>query len=682
MAPRTIARVALVLVLGHATRAGAVTQTFSPTKDADMRSDDGGDCDNARGSVGALGVGVNCAKPPCFTFRTVVHFDLAMIPHGATLTAATLQLFISGLITSGTLATLSLLRARQPFWNENTLIWARYDCPAQSWCTAGGDVDDQLNVVPWSLGTTGIKTITHANLRALAEDAVQRRGGQLHLLFKRTVESLDPWVMVQFSSREDTDPALRPQLTLTWTAPAPTPGPTPAWVTFRDETATRLPAALSTDSAEKDIAVGDLDDDGHQDIIIVRKFPFSKYGPRDSVLLMNEPDLVSGNRILVDRTATKLGDTAGPRMPGNSRDVFVGDLNGDKAQDLVVANTCDEMPTFYQNKGGRCANWSGLTRQDGWLPPPSPATGSFSVAAKRFCAVAGEDIDKDGDIDLYFSSYRKPCVPGDGGVGDPNPTVASDKDVLLMNRIKGADATGRFIDESQAPANRLGQFANVNFGTAVEIHDLRKSTTSNTVDIIKISTKGFVTPWTSANPPPLNEGGVFILRNGGTGIFSWNAQADTLHVGNPYMFTAGDLNNDGWLDFYVVDDDLDHVFLATGPSTYQNLTITAAASPRTQDLGGNVKMADVDGDGHPDVAVADVDVDIPGCPSGRRFTLLKNDGLGNLSDPYGVDQPFHVSTHDFAFLDLNGDGCLDLFMGVCTGYKVFINTTPPKCQGG
>ena len=46
------------------------------------------------------------------------------------------------------------------------------------------------------------------------------------------------------------------------------------WVNFVDETSTRLGLAAS-DDLEKDMAAADLNQDGWEDIVIVRKVPFS-----------------------------------------------------------------------------------------------------------------------------------------------------------------------------------------------------------------------------------------------------------------------------------------------------------------------------------------------------------------------------------------------------------------------
>ncbi len=651
-------------------------------------SESGTDCGTAPtipsqfGTAQVADIGRQVASKGTVQKRALLHFNLSSIPNNATITSATLHFCVESQTAAANFQ-VDFWRVTQPSWKETETIWQAYHCdtdgtdPDQAllWCTVGGDATS-TNGVAWTTSGAGDKNISSAsypNLIQLVQWAVKDYGGHLHLIGKASGDNTGDQRLIRIKTREYT--ANPPTLTVMWTAPAP--GPAPAWVTFRDETSTRLvlTSVPTTDDGEKDMAVGDFDNDGDDDVIVVRKLSFSANGPKDPLLLLND-----GGK-LTDATVAKLGDTSGPRMPGNSRDVFVGDLNADKAPDLVVANTCDELPTFYQNKGGRCTAWNGFTRQDGWLPPPSPTPGAFSVPGKRFCAVTGGDVDKDGDVDLYFSNYTQHCDT------EATTAPASDKDVLLMNKITGADATGRFIDESQPPVDRLDVCANVWFGTAVEIHDLRQSTTSNTVDIIKISTLKSVSPWMPNVLSSTDGTGVFILRNTGDAHFTWSgafSAQDILDLSAPYMVTAGNLDNDlsGRLDFYVVDDQLDHVYIATGPTTYETRTVSAANSPRTQGLGGNVKMADIDGDGDLDVGVADVDVMIPPCPSDRSFTLLRNDGAGNLADPYSAAQLYNTNVHDFAFVDLNGDGCLDLVLGLCTGYKVLINTTPPKCQGG
>ena len=58
------------------------------------------------------------------------------------------------------------------------------------------------------------------------------------------------------------------------------------WVEWEDESTTWL-SGVANNSHEKDIAIGDLNNDGLTDIIIAHKAPFSNAGPRQDVLLMN-----------------------------------------------------------------------------------------------------------------------------------------------------------------------------------------------------------------------------------------------------------------------------------------------------------------------------------------------------------------------------------------------------------
>ncbi len=76
---------------------------------------------------------------------------------------------------------------------------------------------------------------------------------------------------------------------------------------------------------------------------------------------------------------------------------------------------------------------------------------------------------------------------------------------------------------------------------------------------------------------------------------------------------------------------------------------------------------------------ADVDLTLPPCNTGstepRKFALLQNDGIGRLSDPWGEDRLlWSENAYDAAFLDVNRDGKIDILLGTCEGYAVYINT--------
>ncbi len=117
------------------------------------------------------------------------------------------------------------------------------------------------------------------------------------------------------------------------------------WINFEDETPSRLvlSSVPSNDDQEKDVAVADLNRDGWLDVVVARKAPFSNPGARADLLLMNV------NGVLEDQTAIYA-----PEFMTNTtdaRDLFIMDFDGDGWEDVVIASTFEDQPTFYYNLG-------------------------------------------------------------------------------------------------------------------------------------------------------------------------------------------------------------------------------------------------------------------------------------------------------------------------------------------
>lgn len=420
----------------------------------------------------------------------------------------------------------------------------------------------------------------------------------------------------------------------------------PPWV-FVDETATRIvasPEVATDDHEEKDMAVGDVDMDGDMDLVVVRKQPYTTMGRRRNVLFMNE------GGVMVDRTAEYAteADDGGQGFLDltNDRDVELVDVNGDGWLDIVTATTLSHglpqtisHPRVYINNGEVDGVWQGFRYEQARIPtlPEAP----------HFCSVAAGDVTRNGTPDLYFADYENDL-----------------EDRLLIN-----DGNGYFTDETAA---RLTPgFQNSYFGTASEICDLNGDGWG---DIIKNNALG--------SAPPYFGIGIYHFPNDQTGYFDDGIYQDIHDLDSLcYYFDVGDLNNDNRLDVFIVKDSQDRAYYNTG--TQHNGLITAEmrtiSSSRTTGFGGNVHMADLDRDGDLDVGVADIDVDIPGC--NREMTLLENMGnmpYPDLVDPFPStqDQNYNVSTFDFAFIDINGDGWLDIWQGTCTGTQVLIQQPP------
>lgn len=409
------------------------------------------------------------------------------------------------------------------------------------------------------------------------------------------------------------------------------------WLDFNDETDTRITITNVTgnsdvnavDDQEKDLAIGDFDRDSFMDLVVVRKAPFSSPGAKTDLLFMNR------NGVLTDET-----DLYAPEFLSDvtdSRDVICVDVNNDDWPDLFVISTFEDQPKLFINQGNDSnGDWQGFEDESSTRLP------TITVNPIQFCAGWRGDLTGNDYNDLYMINYA------------PSGNA---RDVLLIN-----DGTGNFTDET---ISRLGDLRNSSFGTGVEFHDV-----DNDLDLDIVKNLGL------NDIAPFNTKGTIILYNNGDATFTnWQR----LPGPNPYMFTAGDLDDNGFLDFYLVDDAADYVNKVTAVTIDQSVTTTQYAMPtnRTDGFGGNVKLVDLDNDGDLDIGLSSVDTDLPPCETSaiRRFIIFENDDLysGNLVHPYGATMnSWNVSTYDHDYIDINNDGLMDMILGTCDGYKIFM----------
>ncbi len=128
---------------------------------------------------------------------------------------------------------------------------------------------------------------------------------------------------------------------------------------------------------------------------------------------------------------------------------------------------------------------------------------------------------------------------------------------------------------------------------------------------------------------------------------------------SPWGVTAGDLNNDGWVDVVTANSNGGNisVLMNNGDGTFAtHVDYATGFTPRA------VVLTDVNNDGHLDIAVAN---------SGfSTVTVLLNDGSGNFSSR--TDYSVGGSPSSVSAIDLRGNGFTDIVATISTNNAVSI----------
>jgi hypothetical protein len=350
------------------------------------------------------------------------------------------------------------------------------------------------------------------------------------------------------------------------------------------------------------IAVADLNGDGKLDLVVGNECASSGCPNGASVGVM----LGNGDGTFQAAVAYGTGGNSGPFFPVS---LAIADVNGDHKPDLVVANGSSNTVGVLLGKG------------DGTFQPAVTygSGGMFPVS------VAVADVNGDGKPDLFVANE---CADSncDGSVG-----------VLLGN------GNGTFQNAVPYPSGGL-------YAISVAIADVNGDgkpdlLVANGCATLKLC--GF-------------KGAVAVLLGNGDGTF----QVATEYLSGgayPYSLKVADLNGDGKLDVVAANSfsGTVGVLLGKGDGTFRAAVKYSSGETPVLQIS-SVAVADVNGDGHPDLLLTTESGGGNGNNPGVVALLLGNgDGTfqAAVNYPSGGYQTLGVAVGD-----VNGDGRPDILL--------------------
>ena len=368
---------------------------------------------------------------------------------------------------------------------------------------------------------------------------------------------------------------------------------------------------LGTGTQPRSLAVGDFNGDGLPDLAT------ANFGPNTTSVLLNTTVLPTVAPTFVPQTTNTGGDLTA---------VAIGDINGDGKPDIVVSDFLNNSVKVLLN-----------TTPPGAITPTFAAPVSFNIGNTSRSLVLA-DMNGDGLPDIV--------------IGPESNSVS-----VLVNTTTPGSMTPTF-----APIQNF----NAGGSTAVAVADLNGD---GLPDIVSVDI-GY--------PDPLsNASAVAVLINTttpGSTTLSF-AAPQFFATGNVSVYVAlGDLNGDGKPDIVVANQQDNTVSVLLNTTTPGSLTasFTTQQTFATGNTPVSVALGDINGDGLPDIVVAN-------SGSNTISVLLNTTPPGASTPSFATQQTFATGSgpNAVALADVNGDGRPDLIVpNINDGtVSVLLNTT-------
>ena len=400
-------------------------------------------------------------------------------------------------------------------------------------------------------------------------------------------------------------------------------------------------------------------------------------------------DLIVGNQCLTSTCASGgvsilLGNGNGTFQSAQSYasgglstvSVAVGYFNRDRKLDLVAANQCQSIGSCNGNVGVLLGNGDGT-----FQAAQSYASGGYTAVS-----VATGDFNADGKTDLVVANQCETsanCNNGNAGVllGNGDGTFQTAKNYVSGGNNTSGLTVSDLSEDGRTDlvlANQCQAAGNCGVGSVSVLMGNGDGTFQSAQSYISdgvLAQSVGIGDWNGDMKPDLAivnqcqsasacNGTVTILLGDGDGTF----QAPPSYASGGYdadSVAVGDLNNDGKPDLVVANlcqasncsqrnSGYLSVLLGNGDGTFQ--------PPQEYATGGfgasSVAIADFNGDGNPDVVVAN-QCSTTTCKSGGSVSILLGNGNGTLQAARNHSSGGYTAL-SIAIADFNKDGNLDL----------------------
>lgn len=322
-----------------------------------------------------------------------------------------------------------------------------------------------------------------------------------------------------------------------------------------------------------------------------------------------------------------------------------GDMDGDGKIDIVITNTSKKSFTVFRN--------TSVVNNI-----------SFDDTTNFFCgdaptAIDVIDIDGDGLLDVVvtdqldskFSVFRNNSIPG---------IISFEQkiDFFLTGTFPRSMSFGDINSDGKLDiiignygSNSINIFINNSQHNSIDF-DL------NFVEIVVGNT-----PWGIATGDINNDNLIdIVVSNYGSNNFSVLINESTINTVafasridintalNPFKIALSDLDNDGNLDVVISNDGSKSVSIFRNTTTFGNVSFDNKIDYPVS-LGGNFRIADIDGDGNVDIAVTQIDI------LKNRSTSTNINFTREVSDSLIVGPRYGINV-----CDIDGDGKVEILL--------------------